>query len=103
MNQPVLHHFTKSEIRQAEHEFTQMMKKHFGEIWTPKSDGEYEGKSWDCRSMVSLDAGLWRLVQEAKHTGTERVFGKIEVKDSGYLLRFKIFYQPVKPEPRIIQ
>ena len=95
------HQFTKSEIRQAQHEFTVMMKKYFGDIWTPKTSAEYKGKSWDCRSMVSLDAGLWRLCQATIHTGAQRVFGKIEVKDSGHMLRFIIFYEPVN-EVRII-
>lgn len=96
MNEPVSHKFSKSEIRQAEHEFAEMLKKYFGEITKPLSDGAWRGKSWECRSMVSLDAGLWRLCQQVVHTGSKKIFGKIEVRDTGHMIRFIVFYEPEK-------
>lgn len=92
------HTFTKSEIAQAQHEFIEHIKRNFGEIWTPKSDGKYKGKSWDCRSMITLDAGLWRLCREAVHTGSLRAFGKIEVREANTVLRMIIFYQPINED-----
>ena len=86
------HQFSSLDIKQAKHEFAQMMIRYFGEIWSPKSDARYKGKEWICRSMVSLDGGLWRLCQEAKHADAERVFGMVEPVDSGYALRIVIFY-----------
>lgn len=92
------HTFTKSEIAQARHEFIEHIKRNFGEVWTPKSDGQYKGKSWDCRSMITLDAGLWRLCREAVHTGSIRAFGKIEVREANTVLRMIIFYQPINED-----
>ncbi len=86
------HTFTRSEIRQAEHEFAVMIKKHFGEVWRIKSDGEYKGVTWECRSMITLDAGLWRLCRAAIHRGAIRAAGRIDVKDAGDMLLFTIYY-----------
>jgi len=98
MNFDISHTFTKSEVREAEHIFKQMLIKYFGEIWSPKSDGQYVGKFWDCRSMIAVDAGLWRLCQAAKHAGAVRAFGRIETKDVGSMLRFTIFFEKLKEE-----
>jgi len=98
----ISHTFSRSEVREAQHIFIETMKKYFGELWTPKSESEYRGKSWDCRSMIAIDPGLWRLCQMVKHTGSQRVFGKIEVKDAGSMLRFIIFYMPNKESSLII-
>jgi len=98
MSEKLSHTFSRSEIKQAEHEFAEMIKKYFGEVWSPKSDGQYVGKSWDCRSMIAVDAGLWRLCQAAKHAGAVRAFGRIETKDVGSMLRFTIFFEKLKEE-----
>lgn len=87
------HQFSKLEIKQAEHEFAEYIKRYFGEIWKIKSDGEYKGVYWDCLSMLSLDAGLWRLLHQALMRGATRAAGRIEVRDTGYLLRFILFYE----------
>lgn len=94
--EPTSHKFSRLEIYQATHEFEQMIKKHFGEIWKIKSSGEYKGKSWDCRSMITLDAGLWRLLQEARHAGATRVCGNIEIHDTGHMIRFIVLFDKEK-------
>lgn len=94
------HRFTRSEIRQAEHDFNEAIRKYFGGIWQIKSDGKYIGKAWDCRSMIAIYGGLWRLCQAARHDGAVRAAGRIEVKDTGSVLRFIIFYDRAKDETK---
>lgn len=96
--------FTKSQLNECEHVFKQQMLRYFGEIWNPKSDAEYKGKAWDCKSMLSMDLGVWYLLQQVKHTGSLRCFGKIEVRDAGETVRFIAFYdlENVDDEKRII-
>ena len=86
--------FTRSEIRLAKSLFGKAIKKHFGEIWRIKSDGEYVGYSWEARSMVAIDTGLWYLIQKAKFNGAYRAAGRIETKDSGDTLVFILFTNP---------
>ncbi len=90
--------FTRKDRNLAEHLFRQAIIKRFGEIWTPKSDGQYIGCSWDCRSMLAIDGGLWRLVEAAIHKGALRAFGKIELRDSGTMLTFVIFWEKLNKE-----
>lgn len=98
------HKFTRSEIKQAEHEFAEMIENYFHEVWRIKSDGEYIGCWWDCRSMVSLDAGLWRLLQTVIHKGGTRAAGHIEVREAGHVLRFIVYYNPKHVAgPKLIQ
>lgn len=87
------HYFSRAEIKQAEHDFAEAIKRYFGEVWRIKSDGEYKGVTWDCTHPVSVLGGVWRLCQAAKHKGAERAAGKLELRDSGHLLRFIIFYE----------
>lgn len=89
------HVFTRSEIKQAEHAFADMIKRYFGEVWKIKSDGEYVGSAWDCRSMIALDPGLWRLLQAVKHKGATRAAGRLETREAGTILRFIVFYDAV--------
>lgn len=89
------HTWTKSEIRKAEHDFAEMIKKHFGEVWRIKSDGQYVGCAWDCASPLLVDRGLWLLVQKAKHRGAKRAAGRIEDREAGSVLRFIIFYDGI--------
>lgn len=86
------HTFTRSEIKLAQHIFENSIKKYFGEVWQIKSDGEYIGKSWDCRSVIAIDPGVWRLCQAAVHAGAIRAAGRIEAKEAGTVLRFIILY-----------
>lgn len=112
----VHHQFTKSQIKECEELFSGLLVRYFGELWEPKSDAEYRGKVWDCRlapdpesksgalshlQRLYIDSGLWQLVQAAKHTGANRVFGKLELRDGGYLLRFLVFFND-NDEVRII-
>ena len=87
------HTFSKKDINFAEYLFKAAIIKRFGEEWSPPSDGEYIGCSWQCRSPLAFDAGLWRLVEASIHRGAKRAFGKINVKDSGDMLEFVIFWE----------
>lgn len=91
-----MHHFSKLEIAQAKHELDAMIKNYIGDLWQLKSDSVCVGKSWECRSMIALDAGLWRLCQAAVHAGAKRALGVVEEKDSGHMLLIKVFYEPVE-------
>ena len=91
------HVFSRKEIREAEHIFAKMIKAYFGEVWRIKSDGEYVGCAWDCRSMIAVDPGIWRLLQAVKHKGATRAAGRIETKEAGTVLRFIVFYNPTEP------
>lgn len=93
---PTRHYWTKKEIKEAEHDFAENIKKYFGEVWRIKSDGEYRGKSWDCTHPIQIVAGLWRLCQAVVHTGSPRAAGRIELREHGTVLRFIIFYEPEK-------
>lgn len=84
--------FSKSQIAEAKYLFEQAILKYFGEIWNPPSDGEYVGCSWEARSLIPIDGGLWRLAMAVKHKGGTRVFGKIDTKDAGDTLVFILFY-----------
>lgn len=100
----ITHKFTRSEILQAEQDFSDAIKKYFGEVWKIKSDGEYLGCAWDCRSTLAIYGGLWRLLQSVIHKGATRAAGRIEVREAGTVLRFIVFYNKVKePDRRIIQ
>lgn len=92
---PIDHYFTRKEVNDAEHIFLGMIEKYFGEVWKMPWNGEYRGVSWDCRSPLILEAGLWRLTQGAKHKGAFRAAGKIEVREGRSLLRFILFFNPV--------
>lgn len=94
MNQPAPHTFTKLEVKQAKHELATYIKRYFGEIWRIPSDGEYVGKSWDCTSMLILDAGLWRLMQAGIHAGAKRAAGTVVPVNSDTALRITILYNP---------
>ena len=61
------HQFSQSEIREAEHRLAHGIRKYFGEAWRIKFDGEYQGVSWDCRSPLLFDVGIWRLLQGVIH------------------------------------
>jgi hypothetical protein len=93
----ISHKFTRTEIKLALELLTKAIKKHFGEVWQIKSDGEYKGVTWDCRSPLLFDSGVWYLCQQAKHRGAFRAAGRIESRDTGHMLRFTIFYNP-KPD-----
>ena len=88
------HQFSKSDIRLAAHLFESAIKKYYGEVWQIKSDGEYKGVSWDCINPLHFDRGIWLLCQRAKHRGAFRAAGEIETRDSGYVLRFMLFFNP---------
>lgn len=94
----VLHTFTRSELNLAVDLFQKEIIKFFGELWSPPEDAEYVGKEWICKSPIAFDGGIWRLVQAAKHAGAIRVFGKIEKRELGTILRFLIFYEQKKQE-----
>lgn len=102
MNAPISHTFSRSDIRLAAHLFEKEIKKIFGDIWKLKSDTECIGKSWDCRSMIAVDPGLWRLCQAARHAGATRAAPKLETRDGGTCLRFIIFYNPSKEKSELI-
>ena len=102
MNAPISHTFSSSEIRLAEHLFEKEVKKIFGEIWKLKSDTECIGKSWDCRSVIAIDPGVWRLVQAARHAGATRACTRIEIREAGTVLRFIIFYNPKDKKSELI-
>lgn len=91
---PIVHQFSRREVKQAEHLFSQMIIKHFGEHWKIPWNGNYKGVSMDLRSMLVVDNALWHLVQSAKHAGAKRAAGKIEAREAGHVLRFIIFYDP---------
>jgi hypothetical protein len=97
-----VHRFTRSEVNECVEKLTQAIKKYFGEVHSPKSDGEYRGVSWECRSMIGVDSGIWRLCQAAVHKDAKRVFGKIEQREAGHLLIFILFYEPVEVDERRI-
>lgn len=84
--------FTKSEIRLARNLFTEAIEKYFGTVWRIPNDGEYKGYSWECKTPVAFDAGIWRLCQTAKVKGAWRAAGKIE--DKGDTLVFLLFTNP---------
>lgn len=86
-----LHHFTQSEINEAKHELGASIRRYFGEVWTLPETGRYEGVTWDCRSPLLFDQGIWMLTMRAKFKGTGKASGRIEVLDTGHLLRFMIF------------
>ena len=86
--------FSRSDIKLAKHLFTDAIRKYFGEVWRIPSDGEYKGYSWECRSPIAFDAGIWRLCQSAKVKGAWRAAGRIETKDSGECLVFILFTNP---------
>lgn len=86
------HVFSRKEVIEAEHDFAERIKKSFGSVWSPKSDGQYVGVAWDCRHPVAVIGGLWRLCESAKHRGAVRAFGKIETREARTLLRFILFY-----------
>lgn len=88
------HKFTRKEIREAEHDFAENIKRYFGSVWRIPWNGEYIGVSWDCHSPLSTYGGLWRLCQEAIHKGARRAAGRIEVREAGEVLRFILFYSP---------
>lgn len=94
MNAPISHSWTRKEILQAGHDFEAMIKKSFGEVWKLPRSAEYVGKSWDCRTPIAVDAGLWRLVEAVRHAGGLRAAGRMELRDAGTTLRFIIFYNP---------
>lgn len=96
------HTFTKSEIRLAVHLLEEAIKKYFGEVWSIKSDGEYKGVTWECRSPIAFDAGIWRLCQAARHRDATRAAGRIDVKDGGDMLLFTILYNPLKEKQELI-
>lgn len=98
ISSPNSHTFTRSEINLAKDIFEKSIKRYFGEIWQIKSDGEYIGKSWDCKSVIAFDPGVWRLCQAAIHAGATRAAGRIETKEAGTVLRFIIFYNKKKQE-----
>lgn len=87
------HTFTRSDIYQAKHFFSEAIKKYFGEVWNIKSDGEYKGVSWDCTSPLTFDMGIWNLCQMAKHKGAQRAAGRIEEMEQRSVLRFILFYE----------
>lgn len=91
-----MHKFSRLEIKQAEHEFAEMIKKHFGKVWSIPSDGEYVGCEGICRSMIMLDNNLWQLCQYAVHKGALRAAGRIQVIDSGHALKLTILFKPKK-------
>lgn len=95
------HVFTRSEIKFAEHLFEKAIKKYFGEVWRIKSDGDYLGCSWDAKSMLAIDNGLWYLCQRVIHKGATRAAGRIETKECNTILKFIIFYNSM--EKGIIQ
>jgi len=92
------HKFTRRDIKLAEKLFSDAIKKYFGEIWRIKSDGEYQGYSIECRSMVSLDPCIWRLCNSARVQGAFRAAGRIETKDVGTCLVFILFTNPKNAE-----
>lgn len=94
--------FTRKEITLAKHLFEKAIKEHFGEVWHIPSDGEYRGHSWECRSTLAFDAGLWRLCATAKVQGAWRAAGRIETKDSGECLVFILFTNPNKPDDKTV-
>lgn len=96
------HQFTKLEIKQAAHEFEQNIVNYFGEVWKIKSDGEYRGVQWDCINMITMHQGLWLLVQRALHLGAIRAAGHIEVRDTGHVLRFTLYFARAEEDKRII-
>ncbi len=96
MNSNINHTFSRSEIKLAAHLLEKEIIKNFGEVWKIKSDGEYKGKSWDCRSVIAFDGGIWRLVQSVRHLDATRAAGRIETHDVGTMLRFIVFYDPLK-------
>ncbi len=84
--------FSRSDIRRAEHEFAENIRKYFGEVWRIKSDGEYLGVDWWCRHPVAFYGGLWRLCQVAKHKGAIRAAGRMEVREANTVIRFILLY-----------
>lgn len=98
IHDPKSHVFTRSDVNLAANIFEQAILKRFGEIWSPKSDGQYTGKAWEARSVLAFDPGTWRLVEAAIHAGAIRAFGKIEKREAGTVLRFIIFYEKAKPD-----
>lgn len=92
------HQFSRLEVYQAEHEFVDAIKRYFGEVWRIKSDGEYKGCTWDCRSPLIFDAGIWRLCTYARHHDARRAAPRLELIDSGHLLRFTILYDSLIPQ-----
>jgi len=88
-----MHTFTKSEIHEAEHLFERRIKSVWGEVWRIKSDGEYKGIAWDCKSPLLFVNGIWTLCHRAKHQGATRAAGRIETREAGDMLRFILFYE----------
>jgi hypothetical protein len=89
----ISHTFSRSEIKKARHDFAEIIKKHFGEVWNISITANYKGCSWDCRNIDDINGGLWALIQRVKHKGAVRAAGKIETKDVGTCLVFTIFYE----------
>lgn len=90
------HTFSRSEVNAAVRELEQAIRKHFGSVWSPKSDGQYLGKSIDILEPSRFSDAAWVLCQFVRHSGRERAFGKVELREAGTLVRMIIFYGTIK-------
>lgn len=100
IHNPNSHVFSRSDVNLAVNILEQAILKRFGEIHKPLSDAEWKGKSWEARSVIAFDPGCWNLVEQVKHTGAMRAFGKIEKREAGTVLRFIVFYEEAKNDKR---
>jgi len=86
------HTFNKHELKEAQHRLIEGIKNYIGDIWDIKSDGKYEGCTWDCTSPLLFDMGVWRLCQRAVHKGALRAYGRVEIVNAKEVIRFTLLF-----------